>query len=66
MARALLRLDAPAPALAHLSALPMGGQVMLPVRFYHYGRSAADVARHVETTWQTWLNRRFPPHSGSQ
>jgi uncharacterized protein YndB with AHSA1/START domain len=61
----LLRLDKPAPALAHLFALPMGGQVMLPVRIYLYGRSAADVAKDVETTWQTWLNRRFPPHSGS-
>lgn len=57
----LLRLDKPAPALAHLFALPMGGQVLLPVRFYFYGRSAADVAKDVETSWQTWLNRRFPP-----
>jgi uncharacterized protein YndB with AHSA1/START domain len=56
----LLRLDKPAPALAHLFALAMGGQVMLPVRIYLYGHSAADAAKEVETTWQTWLNRRFP------
>jgi uncharacterized protein YndB with AHSA1/START domain/predicted secreted protein len=56
----LLRLDKPAPALAHLFALPMGGQVMLPVRIYLYGHSAADVAKDVEKNWQDWLNRRFP------
>ena len=59
----LLRLDKPAPALAHLFALPMGGQVMLPVRIYLYGHSAADVAKAVETTWHAWLTRRFPPLS---
>lgn len=59
----LLRLDKPAPALAHLFAMPMGGQVILPVRIYFYGRSAAEVARDVETRWQGWLSRRFPPHS---
>jgi uncharacterized protein YndB with AHSA1/START domain len=57
----LLRLDKPAPALAHLFALPMGGQVMLPLRIYLYGHSAADIAEEVEATWQTWLNSRFPP-----
>jgi uncharacterized protein YndB with AHSA1/START domain len=57
----LLRLDKPAPALAHLFALPMAGQVLLPVRFYLYGRSAADIAKDVEPTWRAWLNVRFPP-----
>jgi uncharacterized protein YndB with AHSA1/START domain len=56
----LLRLNKPAPALAHLFALPMGGQVMLPVRIYLYGHSASDVAKDVEKNWQGWLNRRFP------
>jgi uncharacterized protein YndB with AHSA1/START domain len=59
----LLRLDQPAPALAHLFALPMGGQVMLPVRIYLYGRAAADIAKDVEAAWQAWLDRRFPPLS---
>jgi uncharacterized protein YndB with AHSA1/START domain len=57
----LLRLEKPAPALAHLFALTMGGQVMLPVRLYLYGRAAGDVAQDVEKNWQDWLNRRFPP-----
>jgi hypothetical protein len=56
----LLRLDKPAPALAHLFALPCGGQVMLPVRIYLYGHSATDAAKDVEKNWQDWLNRRFP------
>jgi uncharacterized protein YndB with AHSA1/START domain len=59
----ILRLDKPAPALAHLFAMPMGARVMLPVRFYLYGDTGADVARYVETTWQTWLGERFPPIS---
>jgi uncharacterized protein YndB with AHSA1/START domain len=60
----LLRLDKPASALAHLFAMPMGGQVILPVRIYLYGRSAARIARDVEARWQGWLSQRFPSHSG--
>lgn len=59
----ILRLDKPAPALAHFFALSLGGPVMLPVRLYLYSDSAADVARNVEATWQTWLGERFPPIS---
>ncbi|MCC6984627.1 MAG: SRPBCC domain-containing protein [Bauldia sp.] len=57
----LLRLDRPAPALAHFFAMPMGGQVLLPVRFYLYGPAAADLAPGIEKTWQAWLDQRFPP-----
>jgi uncharacterized protein YndB with AHSA1/START domain len=57
----LLRLDKPTPALAHFFAMPMGGQVLLPVRLYLYGPSAAALAKDVEAMWQDWLNRRFPP-----
>ena len=59
----LLRVDKPAPALAHLFALPGGGQVMLPVRIYLYGYSASDAAKDVAKNWQDWLNRRFPASS---
>jgi uncharacterized protein YndB with AHSA1/START domain len=55
----LLRLDAPAPALAHLFALPMGEQVLLPVRFYLYGEAGASAAAEVERQWQGWLAQRF-------
>jgi uncharacterized protein YndB with AHSA1/START domain len=55
----ILRLDTPTPALAHLFAMPMGGPVMLPVRFYCYG--AAEDAKTIETEWKAWLEARFPP-----
>ena len=42
----LLRLDEPAPGIAHLVPHPMGGQVYLTIRFYLYGDQApAAVAR---------------------
>jgi hypothetical protein len=55
----LLRIDRPASGIVHLFALPMGGKVYLPVRFYLYGAGAADaVARH-EESWRAWMNGRF-------
>src|SRR3954451_14858783 len=33
----LLRMSSPAPGLAHLFALPMGGQVILPIRLFLFG-----------------------------
>jgi hypothetical protein len=57
----ILRLDKPAPAVAHLFALPMGGQVLLSVRFYLYGGAATDVAEDVRRGWRNWLDRAFSP-----
>jgi len=56
----LLRLDEPAPGIAHLFALPMSGQVYLPLRFYLYGDRAAAVVARDEPLWQTWMKERFP------
>jgi hypothetical protein len=56
----LLRLDAPAPGIAHLFALPMGGQVYLPIRLYLFGDQAAAVAAREEPAWQAWMARHFP------
>ena len=56
----LLRLDQPAPGIAHLFALPMGGQVCLPVRLFLYGERATEVAAREERSWQSWINERFP------
>src|SRR5262249_35267050 len=36
----LLRLDEPAPGVAHLAAISMGGRTFLPVRLYLYGDTA--------------------------
>jgi len=55
----LLRLDEPAPGIAHFFAMPMGGQVFLSIRFYLYGDRAAAVAAREEPVWQSWLGERF-------
>jgi len=56
----LLRLDAPAPGIAHLFALPMGGQVYLPIRLYLFGDQPAAVSAREEPAWQAWMARHFP------
>lgn len=56
----LLRLDAPAPGIAHLFALPMAGQVFLPVWLYLFGGQPAVVAAREEPAWRAWMARHFP------
>ena len=56
----LLRLDEPAPGLAHFFALAMGGNVYMSVRFFLFGSAAAAVAAREQTKWQSWLEARFP------
>ena len=56
----LLRLEEPAPGIAHLFAMPMGGQVLLSIRLYLYGQQASAVAAEVEPSWQAWVNQHFP------
>ncbi len=59
----LLRLTTPAPGLAHFFAMPMGGSICLPVRFFFYGSDAPAVVARDERQWQAWMNERFPaPH----
>ena len=55
----LLRLEGPAPGIAHLFAMSMGEMVCVPVRFYLFGDQAAAVAAREEPRWQAWLNERF-------
>ena len=57
----LLRLDEPAPGIAHLFALSMGGQVFISIRFYLYGDRAPAAALRDEPLWHAWMNERFPP-----
>ena len=61
----LLRLDEPAPGLAHLFALPMGGIVYLSIRFFLFGADAPAAAAHTESVWQPWLNQHFPVPTSS-
>ncbi|WP_343717229.1 SRPBCC domain-containing protein [Inquilinus sp.] len=56
----LLRLDAPVPGIAHLFALPMGGQVYLPVRLYLFREEPTAAAAREEPAWQAWMARHFP------
>jgi hypothetical protein len=56
----LLRLDEPAPGIAHLFAMDMGDQVYLSIRFYLYGDRAAAAAARDEPLWHAWMNERFP------
>lgn len=56
----LVQLEQPAPGIAHLFALPMGGPVFLPVRFYLYGEQAAAAASEQAPRWQEWMAERFP------
>lgn len=57
----LIRLEQPAPGVAHLFALPMGGQVYLPIRLYLYGEQSAAAVTREEPRWQAWLAERFAP-----
>jgi uncharacterized protein YndB with AHSA1/START domain len=57
---ALLRLDEPAPGIAHLVPHAMGGQVYLTIRFYLYGDQAPAAVTRTEPLWQAWVNEHFP------
>jgi uncharacterized protein YndB with AHSA1/START domain len=56
----LLRLDQPTGGVAHCFALPMGGQVFLPLRLYLYGDQAPAAVATAEPAWQAWLQAHFP------
>jgi uncharacterized protein YndB with AHSA1/START domain len=56
----LLRLNGPAPGIAHLFAMSMGPQTMVSVRVYLYGDQAADTAEVAKQSWDSWLSKTFP------
>jgi uncharacterized protein YndB with AHSA1/START domain len=56
----LLRLDEPAPGIAHVVPHPMGGQVYLTQRFYLFGDRAEAAVARAEPVWQAWVNEHFP------
>jgi hypothetical protein len=56
----LLRLAEPAPGIAHLFAMHMGGSTYLPVRLYLYEDTAPAAVTREEPVWQVWMNQRFP------
>jgi uncharacterized protein YndB with AHSA1/START domain len=54
-----LRLDRPAPGLAHVMIIGMGDQTLLSMRFHLFGADGAAVAPEAEREWSGWLARRF-------
>jgi uncharacterized protein YndB with AHSA1/START domain len=65
-AELLLRLDQPADGLAHMFPMPMGGQVLVSIRFYLYGDAGAAIAAEVERNWANWLAQQFPTGASTQ
>jgi uncharacterized protein YndB with AHSA1/START domain len=61
----LLRLDRPAPGLAHAFIMPMGDQTMVSFRFFLYGDEGATAAADAEQAWNAWLASRFPQEAPS-
>ena len=57
----LLRIEQPAPGLMHLFAMPMMGQIFMPIRFFLYGDGAQEAVASAEPAWQAWVAERFPP-----
>src|SRR5262249_51945713 len=55
-----VRLDQPAPGMAHVATMPMGGQVCVYLCLYLYGVGAGAVVAREEPLWHAWLNRLFP------
>jgi uncharacterized protein YndB with AHSA1/START domain len=56
----LLRLDRPAPGVAHVFGMVLGDQTMVSMRFFFYGERAKAVAADARRQWQDWLRKRFP------
>lgn len=57
----LVRLDAPAPGIAHLVPHAMMGQVYLTMRFYLFGDDAQAAAAEAQAAWQAWMDENFAP-----
>jgi len=56
----LLRMDAPAPGIASISAFPCGGPVMVAATLYFYGAEAAAIAQKETPVWEAWINKLIP------
>jgi uncharacterized protein YndB with AHSA1/START domain len=54
----LLRLDTPAPGIAHFFAMRMGGNAALPIRVFLYGEQAGQTAEIEGSVWQEWISER--------
>ncbi len=50
----------PGTGVCHLTAMPMGEQVYLSIRFYLFGSNAATAAAKAGPEWTDWFGVRFP------
>ena len=58
---AMLRLDQPAPGIAALFTMDLGGPaVMATLSFYFYGDQADETVARETPRWQAWIHERFP------
>lgn len=56
----LIRLDTPAPGMAHCFALAMDHTVHVILRFYLYGDQGRKAVMRDEPLWRAWLEQHFP------
>lgn len=56
----LIKLDRPAPGLAHMFILAGCGPTMVTIRFYLYGQKGAAAVAAAQRQWSGWLAARFP------
>lgn len=56
----LVRLDAPAPAIAAFGAVNMGGPTMVGMNVYFYGGESAATAAREAPLWQAWTQAHLP------
>ena len=54
----MLRIEQPAPGVAHLFALLAGEDTYLSVRFYLYGTQATATAEREQSLWQGWMEKQ--------
>ena len=59
-----IALEQPAAGTAHVSAMPMGGQVYLYLCLYLYGNEGRAVAEREGPAWRAWIDRLFPAPVG--
>lgn len=55
----MMRLEKPVPGIAHVFAMPLDGQVLLPMRLYLYGDDAEDAITRDGAAWNEWMGHLF-------
>ena len=56
----MLLVDEPGRGVCHVSAMSMGEQIYVSIRFYLFGDGAAESVAKAEPEWSQWFAERFP------